>query len=90
MSANGCVLASDVFAVCLTHALSTEREEVIGLLIGDVCRTLMYWTKSVFDLSNQLSNSSKNDLKLLHFWYQYSCTKIAIPTIFTDKHVKFL
>ena len=39
MSANGCVLTSDVFAVCLTHALSTEREEVMGLLIGDVCRT---------------------------------------------------
>ncbi|KAK0066502.1 lys-63-specific deubiquitinase BRCC36 [Biomphalaria pfeifferi] len=27
---------SDVYLVCLTHALSTEREEVMGLLIGEV------------------------------------------------------
>eukprot|EP00053_Salpingoeca_punica_P006382 m.60495 g.60495 ORF g.60495 m.60495 type:complete len:262 (+) comp13666_c0_seq2:241-1026(+) len=30
------LLPSDVYAVCLTHALSTEHEEVMGLLIGDV------------------------------------------------------
>lgn len=29
-------LNSDVYAVCLQHALSTEREEVMGLLIGEV------------------------------------------------------
>ena len=27
---------SDVFMVCLFHALSTEKEEVMGLLIGEV------------------------------------------------------
>ena len=36
MTAAGCILAADVFSVCLTHALSTEREEVMGLLIGEV------------------------------------------------------
>lgn len=30
-------LTGDVYAVCLQHALSTEKEEVMGLLIGDVC-----------------------------------------------------
>ena len=29
-------LESDAYMVCLTHALSTEREEVMGLLIGEV------------------------------------------------------
>ncbi|XP_005091457.1 lys-63-specific deubiquitinase BRCC36 isoform X2 [Aplysia californica] len=29
-------LESDVYLVCLTHALSTEREEIMGLLIGEV------------------------------------------------------
>jgi len=29
-------LAADVYMVCLQHALSTEKEEVMGLLIGEV------------------------------------------------------
>ncbi|WAR03656.1 BRCC3-like protein [Mya arenaria] len=29
-------LESDVYYVCLTHALSTEREEIMGLLIGEI------------------------------------------------------
>jgi len=29
-------LSADAFAVCLTHALSTEKEEIMGLLIGEV------------------------------------------------------
>ena len=29
-------ISSDVFMVCLFHALSTEKEEVMGLLIGEV------------------------------------------------------
>ena len=36
MSLNAVNLESDVFLVCLTHALSTEREEVMGLLMGEV------------------------------------------------------
>jgi len=27
---------ADVFSVCATHALSTESEEVMGLLLGDI------------------------------------------------------
>ena len=30
------VLFSEVFCVCTTHALTTETEEVMGLLLGDV------------------------------------------------------
>lgn len=29
-------LAADVYMVCLSHALSTEKEEVMGLLIGEI------------------------------------------------------
>ncbi|KAH8028263.1 hypothetical protein HPB51_014218 [Rhipicephalus microplus] len=29
-------LSADVYMVCLSHALSTEKEEVMGLLIGEV------------------------------------------------------
>ena len=30
-------LLSDVYLVCLIHAFSTEKEEVMGLLIGEIC-----------------------------------------------------
>ncbi|KAK7090532.1 hypothetical protein V1264_010316 [Littorina saxatilis] len=36
MPASCVQLESDAYLVCLTHALSTEREEVMGLLIGEV------------------------------------------------------
>ena len=29
-------VAADAYLACLTHALSTEREEVMGLLLGEV------------------------------------------------------
>ncbi|CAH3195520.1 unnamed protein product, partial [Porites evermanni] len=29
-------IEADAYMVCLTHALSTEREEVMGLLIGEI------------------------------------------------------
>eukprot|EP00118_Oscarella_pearsei_P019537 m.208292 g.208292 ORF g.208292 m.208292 type:complete len:55 (+) comp39702_c0_seq47:105-269(+) len=32
----GVKIQLDAFSVCLTHALSTEEEEVMGLLIGEV------------------------------------------------------
>ena len=30
-------IESDALLVCMTHAFSTEQEEVMGLLIGEVC-----------------------------------------------------
>ena len=33
-------IEADCFMVCLTHALSTEREEVMGLMIGEVFMVL--------------------------------------------------
>ncbi|XP_022918442.1 lys-63-specific deubiquitinase BRCC36-like [Onthophagus taurus] len=33
---NKVVLSADVYAVCIQHALSTEKEEIMGLLIGEV------------------------------------------------------
>ena len=38
MSAVEVVLTSDVYYSCLTHALSTEKEEIMGLLLGDTER----------------------------------------------------
>lgn len=29
-------LSADAYMVCMTHALSTEKEEIMGLLIGEV------------------------------------------------------
>lgn len=39
---NRVLLSSDVALVCVQHALSTEKEEIMGLLIGEVC----YFRKS--------------------------------------------
>ncbi|CAL1530581.1 unnamed protein product [Lymnaea stagnalis] len=36
MSLKSVSIESDVYLVCLTHALTTEREEIMGLLIGEV------------------------------------------------------
>ncbi len=40
---NSVELSSDAYLVCLTQALSTEREEVMGLLLGEVisCKSLL-------------------------------------------------
>jgi len=29
-------ISSDAYLVCMTHALTTEKEEVMGLLLGDI------------------------------------------------------
>ena len=39
-------LNTDVYLVCLTHALSTEKEEIMGLLIGDVSRICVKCSQS--------------------------------------------
>ncbi|KAK2154852.1 hypothetical protein LSH36_256g06064 [Paralvinella palmiformis] len=36
MSVNGVKITADAYLVCLTHALSTEKEEIMGLLIGEI------------------------------------------------------
>ncbi|XP_063242777.1 lys-63-specific deubiquitinase BRCC36-like [Bacillus rossius redtenbacheri] len=36
MALNSVCMTSDVYLVCLQHALSTEKEEVMGLLIGEI------------------------------------------------------
>lgn len=41
MAVNAVHLESDAFLVCMNHALSTEKEEVMGLCIGEV------WISSV-------------------------------------------
>ncbi|GAA0172561.1 translation initiation factor [Lithospermum erythrorhizon] len=36
MSLTSVKMAEEVWLACLTHALSTETEEIMGLLLGDV------------------------------------------------------
>lgn len=36
MAVSAVHLESDAFLVCMNHALSTEKEEVMGLCIGEV------------------------------------------------------
>lgn len=36
MAVSSVHLESDAFLVCMNHALSTEKEEVMGLCIGEV------------------------------------------------------
>lgn len=40
MSLTGVKMSEDVWFTCLTHALSTETEEIMGLLLGDIEVTL--------------------------------------------------
>lgn len=30
------ILNADVYAICVQHALTTEKQEIMGLLIGEV------------------------------------------------------
>lgn len=41
-------LCSDVYQVCLTHALSTEKEEVMGLLMGELLENKVVHICSAF------------------------------------------
>ncbi|RXH88491.1 hypothetical protein DVH24_000090 [Malus domestica] len=45
MSLRSVKMSEDVWLTCLTHALSTETEEIMGLLLGDIedCVKLDYW-----------------------------------------------
>lgn len=36
MSLTGVKMSEDVWLTCMTHALSTETEEIMGLLLGDI------------------------------------------------------
>jgi len=41
MPVKGVYLSSDCYSVCLAHALTTDKEEIMGLLIGEVCCKLL-------------------------------------------------
>lgn len=41
---NKVLLSTDVTLACVQHALSTEKEEIMGLLIGEVSRRKFYYT----------------------------------------------
>ena len=36
-------LSADAYLVCLTHALSAEKEEVMGVLLGEVHAQTQTW-----------------------------------------------
>ena len=41
MPVKGVYLTADCYSVCLSHALTTEKEEIMGLLIGEACRLIL-------------------------------------------------
>ncbi|XP_002740113.1 lys-63-specific deubiquitinase BRCC36-like [Saccoglossus kowalevskii] len=51
MAISGVHLESDAYMVCMAHALSTEREEVMGLCIGEVDMNKMVQIVSVIMLT---------------------------------------
>ncbi|KAF7697402.1 hypothetical protein HF521_005820 [Silurus meridionalis] len=53
MAVNGVHLESDAFLVCMNHALSTEKEEVMGLCIGEVDTNRIVHIHSVIILRRQ-------------------------------------
>ena len=44
MSVTRVTIAEDVFLTCMSHALTTEREEIMGLILGDI----VVWRKCFF------------------------------------------
>lgn len=42
MSIKSVIINEDVYFICLTHALTTEKEEIMGLLLGDIHVILIY------------------------------------------------
>eukprot|EP01119_Soliformovum_irregulare_P022233 TRINITY_DN7567_c0_g1_i1.p1 TRINITY_DN7567_c0_g1~~TRINITY_DN7567_c0_g1_i1.p1 ORF type:complete len:142 (-),score=25.96 TRINITY_DN7567_c0_g1_i1:502-897(-) len=51
-------MSNDVYLVCITHALSTEKEEIMGLLLGDIEETFA-GRKAVITGVNVLTRSDK-------------------------------
>ena len=51
MSLTAVKMSEDVWFTCLTHALSTETEEIMGLLLGDIEVTLFISTLQFTSLS---------------------------------------
>lgn len=47
-------ITSDVYFVCMAHALATEQEEVMGLLLGDSTKTCVrVWAVSLLTRSDK-------------------------------------
>jgi len=44
MPVKGVYLTADCYSVCLSHALTTEKEEIMGLLIGEACLLILQST----------------------------------------------
>jgi len=49
MPVKGVYLTADCYLVCLSHALTTEKEEIMGLLIGEVWSILLLSVVVVVD-----------------------------------------
>jgi len=55
-------LSADAFLVCLTHALSTEKEEIMGLLIGDVSHELTSHISAVILLRRSCKQADRVEI----------------------------
>ena len=86
---------AEVFWTCTTHALSTEREEVMGLLLGDVLArslTLIRYADTVRQPAGLGHICEPSVVHVVHLWLQFaedgtSVARIwvAVPQIRTDR-----
>lgn len=61
MSLTGAKIAEEVWLTCVTHALSTETEEIMGLLFGDIEYSDGHVTALVWDAAPQTRSDRRKD-----------------------------
>jgi len=62
MPVRGVYLTADCYSVCLAHALTTEKEEIMGLLIGEVsCKSADFLI--IIIVSHEVSSTNKSWVK---------------------------
>ncbi|CAB4009790.1 lys-63-specific deubiquitinase BRCC36-like [Paramuricea clavata] len=69
-------IQADAFMVCLAHALSTDREEVMGLLIGEVDEFNVSHVFTVFMLRR--SDKRKDRVEISPEQLSYASTQAEI------------
>lgn len=65
------ILSADVYSMCVQHALTTEKQEIMGLLIGEVCYLFvkiyeMFETVSYFQVDEKKYISHISGCVILH------------------------
>ncbi|KAI3716285.1 hypothetical protein L6452_23516 [Arctium lappa] len=102
MSLTSVKMAEDVWLTCLTHALSTETEEIMGLLLGDIQHskngsvTALIWgalPQPRCDRQKDRVETNPEHPKPYHPWCYYgflsnaiSSPRLSVPTLANEIH----